>query len=164
MVETTIEYLPENKPRYLMGVGSPEDILEGIERGIDIFDSALPTRVARNGALFTMKGRQNIRKIMYKMRDKPIDDTCDCFTCNNFSAAYLHHMFKCGELLAYRLATIHNLRFIIRLIEQSKTAILEDNFEVFKKDFLSKYRTTDELTRIAQKQKWLHSPKYHQIP
>jgi len=159
IVETTIECLPKDKPRYLMGVGSPEDILEGISRGIDIFDCALPTRVARNGALFTRHGRQNIDKAIFRSKDEPVDGSCDCYTCRTFSAAYLHHLFRCGELLAYRLATIHNLRFIVRLMQEARTAIQTNNFLDFKADFLSRYRTTDESVRITQKQKWLNAQR-----
>ncbi len=161
-VDMTAELLPWDRPRYLMGVGSPEDIVEGISRGIDIFDSALPTRVARNGALYTMEGRQNISKAVFKMKEGPIDEQCDCYTCLNFSAAYLHHLFKCGEMLAYRLATIHNLRFIIRLIQEIHEAIKGRQFPDFKKNFLGRYQTTDELVRQQQKKKWLNSQRFHQ--
>lgn len=157
MVDKTIPFLPSDKPRYLMGSGSPEDIIEGVSRGIDLFDSALPTRVARNGALFTMQGRKNIRKTVYKTRELPIDVGCDCYTCRMFSTAYLHHLFKCEELLAYRLATIHNLRFVTRLLEQIRAAIQEDTFVTFKNEFLSRYQITDEDARLAQKQRWLGS-------
>jgi queuine tRNA-ribosyltransferase len=109
MIEETVALLPEGKPRYLMGVGSPEDIIEAVARGCDIFDSALPTRVARNGALFTWQGRRNISNAAYSQMEQPIIPDCNCYTCRNFSAAYLHHLFSCDELLAYRLATIHNL-------------------------------------------------------
>jgi len=161
MVDETTPFLPHDKPRYLMGVGSPEDIIEGVSRGIDLFDSALPTRVARNGALFTMEGRQNIRKAIYKSREGPIDTGCDCYTCRTFSAAYLHHLFKCEELLAYRLATIHNLRFITRLIQRLRDAIQEDTFPKFRNDFLNRYQVTDEEVRLVQKQKWRSSPRQH---
>ncbi len=161
MVDETVPFLLLDRPRYLMGVGSPEDIIEGVSRGIDLFDSALPTRVARNGALFTRKGRVNIRKAVYKTKKRPIDPGCDCYTCRTFSAAYLHHLFKCEELLAYRLATIHNLRFIARLIHQIHTAIQQGTFDAFKNDFLSQYQVTDEEVRLAQKQKWLKSPRQY---
>ena len=161
MVDETMPFLPQDKPRYLMGVGSPEDIIEGVSRGIDLFDSALPTRVARNGALFTMQGRQNMRKAVYRIKEQPIDADCDCYTCRTFSAAYLHHLFKCEELLAYRLATIHNLRFITRLIQKIENAIQQDAFAAFKNDFLSQYQVTDEEVRLAQKQKWLNSPRHY---
>ncbi len=161
MVDETMSFLPPDRPRYLMGVGSPEDIIEGVSRGIDLFDSALPTRVARNGALFTMQGRQNMRKAVYKAKEQPVDADCDCYTCRTFSAAYLHHLFKCEELLAYRLATIHNLRFITRLMQRIENAIKQDTFAALKKDFLSQYQVTDEEVRLAQKQKWLNSPRRH---
>lgn len=160
MVDETVISLPEDRPRYLMGVGSPEDIVEGVSRGIDLFDSALPTRVARNGAIFTAQGRQNIRKAVYKTKKGPVDTDCDCNTCRNFSAAYLHHLFKCEELLAYRLATIHNLRFITRLMYKIHTATQHGDFAAFKNDFLSQYQVTDEKIRIAQKQKWLDTPRH----
>jgi queuine tRNA-ribosyltransferase len=160
MVDETMPFLPSGRPRYLMGVGSPEDIVEGVSRGIDLFDSALPTRVARNGALFTMQGRQNMRKTVYKTKKGPIDAGCDCYTCRTFSAAYLHHLFKCEELLAYRLATIHNLRFITRLMNKIHAAIQQGTFAAFKSDFLSQYQVTDEEVRLAQKQKWLNSPRH----
>jgi queuine tRNA-ribosyltransferase len=160
MVDETVPFLPPDRPRYLMGVGSPEDIVEGVSRGIDLFDSALPTRVARNGALFTLQGRQNIRKAVYKARKWPVDADCDCYTCRTFSAAYLHHLFKCEELLAYRLATIHNLRFIVGLMQKIGDAIQQGTFAAFKSDFLSQYQVTDEGVRLAQKQKWLNSPRH----
>jgi queuine tRNA-ribosyltransferase len=160
MVAEIMPFLPPDRLRYLMGVGSPEDIIEGVSRGIDLFDSALPTRVARNGALFTMQGRQNIRKAAYKTKEQPIDADCDCYTCRTFSAAYLHHLFKCEELLAYRLATIHNLRFITRLIQRVEDAIQQGTFATFKNDFLSQYQVTDEEVRLTQKQKWLNSPRH----
>ena len=155
ILEETATLLPEDKPRYLMGVGSPEDILEGVARGVDIFDSALPTRTARNGALFTALGRHNIENACYKNLDGAVDPGCDCYTCRTFSAAYLHHLFKSRELLAYRLATIHNLHFILRLIEQVRQALIDGCFTTFKEAFLANYRTTNEEVRLAQKQKWL---------
>ncbi len=160
MVDETMPFLPPGRPRYLMGVGSPEDIIEGVSRGIDLFDSALPTRVARNGALFTTQGRQNIRKSTYKTKKGPVDAGCDCYTCRTFSAAYLYHLFKCEELLAYRLATIHNLRFIARLMHNIENAIQQGTFTAFKNDFLGQYQVTDEEVRLAQKKKWLNSPRH----
>ena len=140
-----------------MGVGSPEGIIEGVSRGIDIFDSALPTRVARNGALFTMEGRKNIRRAVYKLMEDPVDKDCDCYTCRTFSAAYLHHLFDCNELLAYRLMTIHNLSFIKNLISMARKAILEGTFNIFRDNFLANYKPTNEKIRLSQKQKWLKS-------
>lgn len=155
MIELTTKILPENKPRYLMGVGSPEDILNGVALGIDMFDSVLPTRVARNGALFTAKGRLNIRNSIWKEMESPLDPSCNCYTCRHFSAAYLHHLFRAEELLAYTLATIHNLTFMDNFMAQIRESIDQGLFEVFKDSFLAGYQATDETIRLAQKQKWL---------
>lgn len=155
MIEDTVALLPTNKPRYLMGVGSPEDIVEGVARGIDIMDSALPTRVARNGALFTLQGRVNIGNAVYRRREQPIDPDCACVTCRNFSAAYLHHLFNCRELLAYRLATIHNLTFISSLAQEMRNALQNGTFASFRDEFLTSYHPTDEPVRLEQKQQWL---------
>lgn len=144
-LEETIPFLPQDKPHYLMGVGSPQDLVECIARGIDIFDSALPTRIARNGALFTHEGRCNITNACYKEQDSPIDSCCDCYTCRNFSTAYLNHLFRCQEMLAYRLATIHNLRFITRLMEETRLSILNDSFPNFKDKFLRRYQPEQQL-------------------
>ena len=154
-VEATVSRLPGEKPRYLMGVGSPEDIIEGVARGIDIFDSALPTRVARNGALFTGPGRINIRNAALSRREAPLDPDCDCYACRNFSAAYLNHLFRSNELLGLRLATLHNLRFIGNLMQQIRLAILDGTFTSYRKAFLENYQTADESTRFEQKQQWL---------
>lgn len=157
MVEETVPRLPENKPRYLMGVGSPEDIVEGVARGVDIFDCVMPTRVARNGSLFTKAGRVNIRNARYSQMEAPVDPDCPCYTCRTFSAAYLHHLFNAQELLAYRLATVHNLTFVSQLMREIREAILEDTFSAFRDNFLSGYQPTDEQVRMKQKQKWLKS-------
>ena len=151
MIEDTVALLPANKPRYLMGVGSPEDIVEGVARGIDIMDSALPTRVARNGALFTRRGRLNIGNAIYRQREEPIDPDCGCATCRTFSAAYLHHLFNARELLAYRLATIHNLTFIGSLVQEMRSALQNGTFASFRNEFLASYHPTDESVRLEQK-------------
>lgn len=163
MVEETVALLPENKPRYLMGVGSPEDIVEGVARGIDMFDSALPTSVARKGGFYTWQGRYNIRNSIYSQIENAIDPDCDCYTCHNFSAAYLHHLFECQELLAYRLATIHNLSFINNLMKKIRDAIINGTFNTFRDSFLANYQPTDEELRLAQKQKWLDARNRNQI-
>ena len=162
ITEETVALLPENKPRYLMGVGSPEDIVEAVSRGIDIFDSALPTRVARNGALFARLGRVNIGNSIYKKMAEPIDSSCGCYTCKNFSAAYLHHLFNCNELLAYRLATIHNLSFLSNLMREIRAAILDNSFTYFKENFLKNYKPTDEQSRIYQKKMWWQTRRREQ--
>lgn len=155
IVDATVSFLPQDRPRYLMGVGSPEDIVEGVARGVDMFDCALPTRTARNGALFTKMGRVNITNSSYRLVDQPIDDGCPCYTCRTFSAAYIHHLFHAHELSAYRLATIHNLTFMHTLMARIRESILNGTFESFKKDFLITYQPTDEEVRLSQKQKWL---------
>ncbi|MDD5082025.1 MAG: tRNA guanosine(34) transglycosylase Tgt [Dehalococcoidales bacterium] len=155
ITEETVSLLPQSKPRYLMGVGSPEDIVEGVARGVDIFDCALPTRIARNGALFTGQGRRNIHNSLYGGMELPVDPDCDCYTCRTYSAAYVHHLFKSGELLAYRLATIHNLRYISNLMRRIRKAILGGTFTSFRADFLANYQPTDEQVRLEQKQRWL---------
>ncbi|MDD5127942.1 MAG: tRNA guanosine(34) transglycosylase Tgt [Dehalococcoidales bacterium] len=159
MLETTVPLLPENKPRYLMGVGSPEDIVEGVARGIDMFDCALPTRTARNGALLTWEGRRNIDNAVFTEMEAPLMPGCNCYTCRSFSAAYLHHLFKAKELLAYRLATIHNLSFMQSLMERIRNAVLDGTFAEFRKEFRARYKPTDEAVRVTQKQKWLKSKR-----
>lgn len=124
-----------------------------------MFDSVLPTRIARNGALFTPRGRLNARNAALKLLDRPLDETCDCYACKTFSAAYINHLFRAEELLAYRLASIHNVRFLIRLAEQARRAILEGRFDDFKAGFLSDYRITDQDVRLAQKQKWIEAQR-----
>ncbi len=147
--------LPADKPRYLMGAGSPEDLVTCIGLGMDMFDCSLPTRVARNGGLFTADGRVNVHSAPYRESDGPIDDCCDCYACASFSAAYLHHLFRARELLAYRLASVHNLRFVTRLMEEARAAIVEGRYAAFRDGFLARYRATDEDVRRTQKEKWL---------
>ena len=162
-VSDTNYILPEEKPRYLMGVGSPEDIVNCVNYGVDLFDCVLPTRVARNGSLFTNSGRININKSIYRNTGIPIDESCDCYTCSHYSMAYLNHLFKAKELLAYRLASIHNLRYIMLLMQRIRNQIDLGTFQKFKDNFLELYQTTDEKTRAIQKQKWSknQSLKYH---
>ncbi len=159
MIDTAVAYLPEDRPRYLMGVGSPEDIVEGVARGIDIFDCALPTRVARNGALFTNRGRVNIRNAEFREVTGPLEPGCDCYACRTFSAAYLRHRFLTRELLFYRLATLHNLRFISRLMQRIRDAIGAGTFSDLRREFMSSYKSTDERARIEQKEKWLRKQR-----
>ena len=153
MVEQTAASLPADRPRYLMGVGSPEDLIEGVARGIDLFDSALPTRIARNGGIFTKRGRIIVRNADFRDRDGPLEEGCDCYTCRNFSAAYINHLFRCKELLVYRLATIHNLRFVLRLMGEMRESIARGDFQSFRGSFLDAYRPTDEAVRLSQREK-----------
>ena len=156
-VSLTTPMLPADAPRYLMGVGSPEDLVECVARGIDMFDCVLPTRIARNGSLFTREGRLNITAGRYKRKYAPIEDNCDCYTCRTYTAAYVHHLFRAKELLAYRLATIHNLRFILRLMEEMRAAIAAGEFAGYRREFHSRFTPPDEQVRRVQKQKWLAS-------
>ena len=139
MVSYSVPYLPEDKPRYLMGVGSIDYILEGIAMGVDMFDCVLPTRIARHGALMTSKGRVNIRDAKYEYDFSPLDDECDCYTCKNYTKAYLRHLYKCDETFGKRLLSIHNIRFLIHMMEEARTAIKEDRFGDFKDEFIKKY-------------------------
>jgi queuine tRNA-ribosyltransferase len=157
VIDATIPYLPEDRPRYLMGIGSPEDLFESVSRGIDMFDCALPTRIARNGSLFTSKGRINISNARFTQMEGPVDPECNCYCCRTLSASYLHHLFNTRELLAYRLATLHNLTFIHNLMKKIRVSIAEGTFESYKREFLFGYRTTNEQVRISQKKKWLRS-------
>ncbi|MBI4234442.1 MAG: tRNA guanosine(34) transglycosylase Tgt [Chloroflexi bacterium] len=145
------ELLPKGQLRYLMGVGSPEDLVECVGLGYDLFDCALPTRVARTGALYTPTGRVDVTASRFREQEGPVQEGCDCYTCTRFSAAYLHHLFKARELLAYRLATLHNLRFYQRLMAGMRQAILDGTFDRFRRAFLSSYRPADEATRIQQR-------------
>ena len=156
-VSITTPMLPEDAPRYLMGVGSPEDLVECVARGIDMFDCVLPTRIARNGSLFVKTGRLNITAAFNKRKYAPIENDCDCYTCRTYTAAYVHHLFRAKELLAYRLATIHNLRFILRLMEEMRAAIAVGEFADYRAEFHSRFTPPDEQTRRDQKQKWLAS-------
>ena len=135
----TTTLLPSEKPRYLMGVGSPEDLVEAVAAGVDMFDCALPTRVARNGALFTRKGRMNVYSAPFRAREGPVEEGCDCYACDAFSAAYIHHLFRSKELLAFRLATIHNLRFVLRLMEDMRAAIANGAFQQYRESFRAHY-------------------------
>ncbi|MBN2816149.1 MAG: tRNA guanosine(34) transglycosylase Tgt [Campylobacterales bacterium] len=137
-VEHTTQYMPEDKPRYLMGVGTPEDLIENIEHGVDMFDCVMPTRNARNGTLFTSFGRMNIKAAKYKEDEGPIDPECECLTCKTYSRAYVNHLFRAKELTYFRLATIHNLHYYLNLMKQVRAAILEDRFAEFKTEFYRK--------------------------
>ncbi len=140
MLEYTVPFIPPKKPRYLMGVGSPDCLVEGVARGIDMFDCVLPTRIARNGTVFVPEGKLVIRNAPYAKDFRPLDETCDCYACQNFSRAYIRHLIKTDEVLGIRLTTIHNLRFIIRLMENIRKAILEGNFAEFRKEFWQKWQ------------------------
>ena len=137
-VEWTTPFLPENKPRYLMGVGTPEDLVENVERGVDMFDCVMPTRNARNGTLFTSFGRISIKSAKFKNDNNPIDPECDCYTCKNYSRGYLNHLFRAKEITYIRLSTIHNLRYYLTLMKKIRQAIQTSSFQQFKKEFYNK--------------------------
>lgn len=139
MIDHAIAYLPKDKPRYLMGVGSVDAIMEGILRGVDMFDCVLPTRIARHGACMTSQGRVNIRDKKYEYDLTPLDPHCDCSTCQNYTKSYLRHLYKCEEGLVKRLLSIHNLRFLIKLTEDIRQAIKEDRYGDFKNHLFEVY-------------------------
>lgn len=139
MLDVIRPYLPENMPRYLMGVGTPDYILEGIERGIDMCDCVLPTRIARNGTAMTSTGKVVVRNGCYKEDFSPLDAECDCYCCKNFSKAYLRHLVNCKEILAGELLSIHNIRFLLKLVEGAREAIKNDSFADYKHEFYAKY-------------------------
>ncbi len=132
--------MPRNKPRYLMGVGSPDCLLEGVYRGVDMFDCVLPTRIARNGTVFTREGKLVVRNAEYARDFRPLDPECDCYTCRNFSRAYIRHLIKANEVLGIRLTTIHNLRFVLRLMENIREAIAGGYFVEYKDDYLRRFK------------------------
>jgi queuine tRNA-ribosyltransferase len=153
ILDVVTPLLPERRPRYLMGVGSPEDMFEGVSRGVDLFDCVLPTRVARNGGLLTTKGRINLRNAQYANDPAPIEEGCDCYTCRRFSRAYVRHLIKASEILGLRLATLHNLRFVLRLMADIRQSILEGTFLTFKETFLAGYRIVPDEARRAQRER-----------
>ena len=139
-IDYSIPFLPEDKPRYLMGVGEPIDLLEGIERGVDMFDCVLSTRIARHGNAFTMEGKINLKNSKYKEDFTPIENSCDCYTCKNHTKAYIRHLVNSDEALGGRLLSIHNTRFLIKMMEEIREAIKKDKFLEYKKVFLEKYK------------------------
>ena len=139
MIEYAVEELPEDKPRYLMGVGEPIDLLEGIERGIDMFDCVLPTRLARHGNAFTRHGRINLKNAKYKEDFTPIDENCDCYTCKNYTKSYVKHLICCEEMLGGRLLSIHNIRFLVKEMEEIRESIKNNKFSEYKEEFIKNY-------------------------
>ena len=134
------QVLPENKPKHLLGIGAPEDLFTGVENGIDTFDCVLASRIARTSAVYTMEGRFNLSNSGFKRDFTAIDDECDCYTCTHYTRAYMHHVFRGKEIIAATLATIHNERFIVRLVDQMRQALIDGNFADMKADFLGRYK------------------------
>ena len=142
-IDYSIPYLPEDKVRYLMGVGEPIDLLEGVIRGVDIFDCVLSTRIARHGNAFTRRGKINLKNLKFREDFTPIEDECDCYCCKNFTRAYIRHLLQADESLGPRLLSIHNTRFLIKMMEEIRLAIKEDKLLEYKDDFISKYFNKD---------------------
>lgn len=142
VLDWTIPLLPAEKPRHLLGIGEPDDLFACIERGIDTFDCVAPTRLARHGSLYTATGRLNIRAVVYREDPRPIEEGCTCSTCRRFSRAYLRHLFVSDEILGYRLATVHNLHFILTLMRRIRQGLADGSFDAVKESFLARYRGT----------------------
>lgn len=139
LLEVTVPCLPKEKPRYLMGVGSPDCLIEGVSRGIDMFDCVLPTRIARHGTVFTRNGTMTVRNAAYSRDFKPIEPECECYTCQHFSRSYIRHLLNTSEILGVRLTTIHNLHFLLRLMEEIRDHIAQDSLPEFRTAFLGQY-------------------------
>jgi queuine tRNA-ribosyltransferase len=135
--------LPKERPRYLMGVGMPDNLVESVARGVDMFDCVLPTRNGRNGNLLTRRGRVNIKNAAYERDFGPIDEGCGCYACKNFTRAYIRHLYKCGEILSARLCSLHNLYFLVHLMKEARRAIIDGGFADFYKSFLRSCMTED---------------------
>jgi queuine tRNA-ribosyltransferase len=141
ILEVVHDALPQSRPRYLMGVGFPEDLVEAVRRGMDMFDCVAPTRMGRNGAVFTNDGRVNIKRAEFRTDGRPLDDDCDCAACRRFSRAYIRHLFVSDEMLGMRLLSLHNVHFLVSLMRAARNAIREGRLESWSRDWLSRYHT-----------------------
>ena len=141
ILEEVHEVLPEDRPRYLMGVGFPEDLVEGVRRGVDLFDCVAPTRMGRNGAVFTVDGRFNIKRAEFRLDRRPLDPDCDCSACTRFSRAYIRHLFLADEILALRLMSLHNVHFLVSLMRQARVALLGGTFDAWSESWLRRYHS-----------------------
>ena len=139
VLDFTVPLLPENKPRYLMGVGAPDSLIDGVIRGVDMYDCVLPTRIARNGTCMTSQGRLVVKNAAYAEDFSPIDPECDCYTCKNYTRAYVRHLLKADETFGIRLTSYHNLYFLVNLMVKVRQAIVDDNLLEFRQDFIEKY-------------------------
>ncbi len=146
MLEVVHEVLPTDRPRYLMGVGFPEDLVEGVARGVDIFDCVAPTRMGRTGAFFTTTGRRNIKNATFRLDPAPLDSDCRCAACTRFSRAYLRHLFVTEELLGLRLLSLHNVHFLVALMRDARAALLAGSFSAWQRDWLTRYHSRSSLT------------------
>lgn len=154
ITDYTVRLLPEDRPRYLMGVGAPEDLVIAVGFGIDMFDCVLPTRLARHGVFYTKEGRRNIKNAQYKEDFSPLEEGCDCYSCKKFTRSYIRHLFLQHETLSYRLLTLHNLRFLFRLIMDIRESIKEGRYENFKRKFLENYLKSDRENRLEKEEIW----------
>jgi len=152
MLDATTAHLPENRPRYLMGVGSPEDLVESVHRGADLFDCVLPTRIARNGALITRTGRLNVRNAKFADDPRPVEEGCECYTCTHYSRAYLRHLIRAEEIFGLRLATIHNLHVLVSLAAEIRSHLAAGTFSQFRRDFLAAFTPTDPEVRRGNRE------------
>jgi queuine tRNA-ribosyltransferase len=141
ILEAVDDALPEARPRYLMGVGFPEDLVEGVRRGVDLFDCVAPTRMGRNGAAFTRDGRLNIKRAEYRLDPRPLDEGCDCAACTRFSRAYIRHLFLTDEILGLRLLSLHNVHFLVSLMGQARRALAAGGFDAWRREWLARYHT-----------------------
>ena len=141
MLEVVNDELPAERPRYLMGVGFPEDLVEGVRRGVDMFDCVAPTRMGRNGTAFTSDGRVNVRRAEFRADPRPLDETCDCPTCTRFSRAYIRHLFVAEEILGLRLVSLHNVHFLVALMRRARAAIADGSFDAWSRDWLARYHS-----------------------
>ena len=146
MIDVVNDALPKTHPRYLMGVGFPEDLIEAIRRGVDLFDCVAPTRMGRNGAVFTRDGRLNIKRTEFRTDPRPLDPDCDCSACTRFTRAYLRHLFVSDEILGLRLLSLHNVHFLLSLVRSARQSILRGDLEHWSREWLARYRTTSPLT------------------
>ncbi len=141
ILEVVDDAVPHDRPRYLMGVGFPEDLVESVRRGVDLFDCVAPTRMGRNGAVFTRDGRLNIKRAEFRLDPRPLDEGCDCAACTRFSRAYIRHLFLADEILGLRLLSLHNVHFLVSLMAHARNAIVSGDFDAWSRDWLARYHT-----------------------
>jgi queuine tRNA-ribosyltransferase len=146
ILDVVDDALPADRPRYLMGVGFPEDLVEGVARGVDLFDCVAPTRMGRNGAVFTDAGRLNIKRAEFRADPRPLDEGCDCAACRRFSRAYIRHLFVADEMLGLRLLSLHNVHFLVRLMRRARGAILDGRFDAWRRDWLARYHSRPSIS------------------
>ena len=149
VLDFTTPMLPENKPRYLMGVGAPDSLIDGVIRGVDMFDCVLPTRIARNGTCMTSEGRLVVKNAQFEEDFTPLDHNCDCYTCTNYTRAYIRHLLKADETFGLRLTSYHNLYFLVNLMKKVRQAIMDDNLLEFREDFMERYGYNLSLIHIC---------------